>query len=83
VLARPLYLIATLNSDRGKKNKMVRLEVGGGGGGIVMFVSLLLNARCALPSLSVVPVAEQKYPSCTLFGKRHGARVAQMFATGR
>lgn len=48
-----------------------------------MFVSLLLNARCALPSLSVVPVVEQKYPSYTLFGKLLGARVAQNFATGR
>ena len=48
-----------------------------------MFVSLLLNARCALPSLSVVPVVEQKYPSCTLFGKRLDARVAQNFCHGQ
>jgi hypothetical protein len=48
-----------------------------------MFVSLLLNARCALLSLSVVPVVEQKYPSCTLFGKRLGARVAQNFCHGQ
>jgi len=48
-----------------------------------MFVSLLLNALCALPSLSVVPVVEQKYPSCTLFGKRLGARVVQRFCHGQ
>ena len=48
-----------------------------------MFVSLLVNARRALPSLSVVPVVEQKYPPCMLFGKQRGARVAQNFAMGR
>jgi hypothetical protein len=34
-----------------------------------MFVSLLVNARCAVPSLSVVPVVEQKYPSFKILAR--------------
>jgi hypothetical protein len=34
-----------------------------------MLVSFLVNARCDLPSLSVVPVVKQKYPSFKLLAR--------------
>jgi hypothetical protein len=34
-----------------------------------MFVSLLVNVRCDVPSLSVVPVVKQKYPSFKLLAR--------------
>lgn len=70
----PFCLIATLDSDRKKKQDR--------GEGVVMFVSLLVNAkRCSISLCR--PRGEAKISLVQVIGKELGARAAQMCLSGK
>jgi hypothetical protein len=69
----PFSLIATLDSDRKKQDR---------GEGVVMFVSLLVNAmRCSISLCRAR--GEAKISLVQVIGKELGTRAAQMSLSGR